>query len=117
MFNMHNMMLTSFYLKAQSKFCTYKADCRNVRVLTPQPAVSEEHYLHYTFLDSLGRTAVKLRFENIVDEKRGKELVVIYEYPRLAGFRKVIVVALAVLTIFVFRVVGGWALEGGIGGK
>jgi hypothetical protein len=60
---------------------------------------------------------VKLGFENVVDEKRGKEVVVIYEYPRFAGLRKVIVVASGVLAIFVARVVGGWVFEGGIGGK
>jgi oligosaccharyltransferase complex subunit alpha (ribophorin I) len=86
-------------------------------VFTPQVAVSEERYLHHTFLDSLGRTAVKLHFENVVDEKRGKEIVVIYEYPRFAGFRKVIVVAGGVLAIFVVRLVGGWIFAGGIGGK
>jgi oligosaccharyltransferase complex subunit alpha (ribophorin I) len=86
-------------------------------VFTPQPALSEERYLHHTFLDSLGRTAVKLEFENVVDEKRGKEIVVIYEYPRFAGLRKVIVVTLGILAVFVTRVVGGWIFEGGIGGK
>lgn len=86
-------------------------------MFTPQPPVSEERYLHHSFLDSLGRTAVKLEFENVVDEKRGNEIVVIYEYPRFAGLRKVIVVALGVLAVFVTRVVGGWVFEGGIGGK
>jgi oligosaccharyltransferase complex subunit alpha (ribophorin I) len=65
----------------------------------------------------LGRTAVKMRFENVVDERRGKEIVVIYEYPRFAGLRKVIVVALGVLAIFVLRLVGGYVFEGGIGEK
>jgi oligosaccharyltransferase complex subunit alpha (ribophorin I) len=86
-------------------------------VLTPHPALSEERFLHHTFLDTLGRTAVKLNFENVVDEKRGKEIVAIYEYPRFAGLRKVIVVAFGVLAVFVMRIVGGWIFEGGIGGK
>jgi oligosaccharyltransferase complex subunit alpha (ribophorin I) len=73
--------------------------------------------MHHTFLDSLGRTAVKLTFENVVDEKRGKEIVVIYEYPRFAGLRKVFVVAAGVLAVFAMRIVGGWVFEGGIGGK
>lgn len=90
---------------------------RNVRVFTPQPALSEEQYLHHTFLDSLGRTGVKLRFENVVDEKRGQEIMVIYEYPMFAGLRKVIVVALGILTVFVVRLGGGWLLEGGISRK
>jgi len=90
---------------------------RNVRVFTPQPPLWEERYLHNTFLDSLGRTAVKLHFKNVLDEKRGQEIVVIYEYPRFAGLRKVVVVAAGVLALFVARVLGGWIFEGGIGGK
>jgi len=90
---------------------------RNVRVFTPQPALWEERYLHKTFLDSLGRTAVKLHFKNVLDEKRGQEIVVTYEYPRFAGLRKVVVVAATVLALFVARVLGGWIFEGGIGGK
>src|SRR5271169_3686802 len=92
-------------------------DFSDVKVITPQDYLSEERYLHHTFLDSLGRKAVKLTFENVVDERRGKEIVVIYEYPRFAGLRKVIVVALGVLAVFVVRVLGGWIFEGGIGGK
>jgi hypothetical protein len=60
---------------------------------------------------------VKLTFENVVDKKHGEEIVVVYEYSAAAGLRKVIVVALGVLAIFVARVVGGWLFEGGIGGK
>jgi oligosaccharyltransferase complex subunit alpha (ribophorin I) len=86
-----------------------------LRVFTPIPAISEERYLHHTFLDSLGRTAVKLRFENLVDEKRGTEIVVVYEYPWFAGFGKVVVVATGVLAIFVLRLVGGRAFKGAIG--
>jgi hypothetical protein len=56
-----------------------------------------------------------LRFENLVDEKRGTEIVVVYEYPWFAGFRKVVVVATGVLAIFVLRLVGGHAFKGGIG--
>ena len=85
-----------------------------MRVFTPQPPISEEHSLHRTFLDSLGRTAVKLKFENVVDEKRGTEIVVVYEYPRLAGLRKVIMVATGALTVFALRLVGGFALKRGI---
>jgi oligosaccharyltransferase complex subunit alpha (ribophorin I) len=86
-------------------------------VFTPQPPLLEERYLHRTFLDSLGRTAIRLTFANVVDEKRGKDIIVIYEYPRFAGARKVVVVALGVLGLFVTRLVGGWIFEGGIGGK
>ena len=86
-------------------------------MFAPQPALSEERYIHHTFLDTIGRTAMKLTFENVVDERRGKEIVVIYEYPRFAGLRKVIVVAVGVFAVFVVRVLGGWIFEGGIGEK
>ena len=84
---------------------------RNVRVYTPQPALEETRYMHHTFLDSLGRTAVKLTFENVVDEKRGKEVVIIYEYPTFAGLRKAVVVALGIFVVFATRIVGGWVLK------
>ena len=90
---------------------------RDVRIFTPQSPLSEERYLHRTFLDTLGRTGIRLTFANVVDDRRGKEIVVIYEYPRFAGVRKVVVVALGVLGLFVTRLVGGWIFEGGIGGK
>ena len=56
-----------------------------------------------------------LRFENVVDEKRGTEIVLVYEYPRFVGLRKVIVVATGVLAVFVLRLMGGFAFKGGIG--
>ena len=84
---------------------------------SPQPVLSEKRYLHRTFLDTIGRTAIQLTFANVVDEKRGKEIVVVYDYPPFAGLRKVVVVALGVLGIFVTRLLGGWIFEGGIGEK
>ena len=117
-FNIKHSISISFYQKVQGTSTWVAiADVRNARVFTPQPTLREERYLHKTFLDSLGRTALKLSFENVVDEKRGTELVVIYEYPRFAGLRKVIVVAMGVLAVFVLRVVGGYVFEGRIGGK
>jgi len=86
-------------------------------VLTAQPAILEERYFHHTFLDSLGRTAVKLRFENVVDEKRNTEIIVIYEYPTLSALRKVLVVTTGVLAVFVIRLIAGYVFEGGIAWK
>jgi hypothetical protein len=60
---------------------------------------------------------VRLHFENVVDEKRGKEVVVIYEYPRFAGLRKVVVAAAGVLAIFIVRLIGGRIFAGRISGK
>jgi dolichyl-diphosphooligosaccharide---protein glycosyltransferase subunit 1 (ribophorin I) len=79
--------------------------------------VAEERYFHHTFLDTLGRTAVRLTFENVVDEKRGKELIVVYEYPAWAGVRKAAVVGLGIAGVFLARLVGGWIFEGGIVAK
>lgn len=86
-------------------------------MLTAQPAILEERYFHRTFLDSLGRTAVKLRFENVVDEKRNTEIIVIYEYPTLSALRKVLVVTTGVLAVFVIRLIAGYVFEGGIARK
>jgi oligosaccharyltransferase complex subunit alpha (ribophorin I) len=94
-----------------------RIDFSDVKVITPQDYVSEERYLHHTFLDTLGRTAIKLTFENVVDEKRGKEIIVIYNYPSFGGLRKVVVVAVGIAAIFVARLLGGWIFEGGIVSK
>jgi hypothetical protein len=56
-----------------------------------------------------------LRFENLVDDKRGTEVVVVYECPRFAAFGKVAAVATGVLAIFVLRLLGGYVFKGAIG--
>lgn len=53
----------------------------------------------------------------MVDEKRNTEIVLVYDYPRFAGFRKVIVIMTGVLAVFIIRLVGGYVFKGGIGGK
>lgn len=51
-------------------------------------------------MDTLGRTVLKLTAVNVVDELREKELIVTYDYPFLAGFRKPIAIFAAVLGVF-----------------
>ena len=56
---------------------------------------------HKTFMDTLGRTTLKLTAMNVVDEAREAELVVLYDYPFTAGLRKPVTIFAAVLAVFV----------------
>ncbi|KAI5840931.1 Ribophorin I, partial [Tricharina praecox] len=74
----------------------------DVKYSSPIPIIGEEHFLHKTFMDTIGRTAFKLRFSNVVDEQHHKELIVTYHLPKTAGFRKPFVIFTALSTVFVF---------------
>lgn len=50
----------------------------NIKYQSPVPVVSEEISLHKTFMDTLGRTSLKLVALNVIDESRDKHLVVSY---------------------------------------
>lgn len=52
-------------------------------------------------MDTTGRTALTLTAINIVDDLRDRELIITYDYPFLAGFRKPIVIFLSTLSLFV----------------
>ena len=75
--------------------------CSDVKYLTPVPIVSEERFLHKTFMDTLGRTAVKLRLRNVVDEQHQKELVVSYHLTKMEAFRKPVVIFSGLALLFV----------------
>ena len=51
-------------------------------------------------MDTIGRTALTLRAENIVDDMRDRELVVTYDYPFIAGLRKPAVIFASLLAVF-----------------
>ncbi|KAF8852035.1 Ribophorin I [Acephala macrosclerotiorum] len=88
----------------------------NVQYSTTVPLVSAEHSLHRTFMDTTGRTTLTLTAINIVDDFRDRELIVTYDYPFLAGFRK----PLVIFTAFVGVFCAAWAIGGldtGIHGK
>ena len=64
------------------------------------PLVGVELSSHKTYMDTLGRTTLALSASNVVDEAREIPLVVTYEYPFLAAFRKPLTVFAGVLAVF-----------------
>lgn len=70
------------------------------------PTLQSEISLHKTFMDTVGRTELKLTAMNVVDEAREASLVVVYDYPFLAAFRKPLTVFAGVLAVFV----AAWAI-------
>jgi len=73
---------------------------RNVQYSTTVPLVSTSTSLHRTFMDTTGRTMLTLTAINIVDDMRDRELIVTYDYPFLAGFRKPLVIFVSFLSLF-----------------
>ena len=73
---------------------------RNVKYEAPIE-VSETRFLHQTYMDTKGRAAFTLSASNLVDDLRGKEIIVTYTYPALAGLRKPLTVTAGVLSIFI----------------
>lgn len=67
---------------------------------TGLPVLQSEISLHQTFMDTLGRSELKLSAVNIADEARDADLVVIYEYPFMAAFRKPLSIFVAVVGVF-----------------
>jgi oligosaccharyltransferase complex subunit alpha (ribophorin I) len=67
-------------------------------------------------MDTIGRTVLTIKANNLVDELRDREIIVTYEYPLLAGLRKPLVIFLGFLSLFA----AAWAvgsLDVGIHGK
>ncbi|KAF2147550.1 uncharacterized protein K452DRAFT_241098 [Aplosporella prunicola CBS 121167] len=88
----------------------------NVRFETSVPVVAHEVSLHKTFMDTLGRTTLKLTALNVVDEWRGRDLIITYDYPWTEAFRKPLTIFLGMLTVFT----AAWALgsiDTSIGGR
>jgi len=52
-------------------------------------------------MDTVGRTALTLNAVNIVDELRDREIIVTYDYPVLAAFRKPMVIFAGFASLFV----------------
>ncbi|KJZ72585.1 hypothetical protein HIM_07944 [Hirsutella minnesotensis 3608] len=75
----------------------------NVKIHTGVPAssiIEQSIGLHKTYLDTLGRTAVTIRAQNLVDEFRDRDLVISYETTTLDLLRKPLVVFGSVLAVF-----------------
>ena len=65
------------------------------------PLISNTTTLHRTFMDTVGRTTLNLIAINVVDELRERDLIVHYEYPSSAKFRKPLTFAGGLMVVFV----------------
>ncbi|KAF2088651.1 oligosaccharyltransferase alpha subunit [Saccharata proteae CBS 121410] len=79
---------------------------KNVKFETSVPIVSSELDLHRTFMDTIGRTVLKITALNVVDEWRERDIIVTYDYPPTEAFRKPLTITAATLAVFV----AAWAL-------
>ncbi|CAO2654443.1 Nn.00g111760.m01.CDS01 [Neocucurbitaria sp. VM-36] len=73
---------------------------KNVKFSTTVPLVGNSTSLHKTFMDTLGRTTLSLTAINLVDEFRDRDLIVSYDYPWTAGYRKPVVITLGLFALF-----------------
>ncbi|KAI9835327.1 MAG: hypothetical protein M1819_002471 [Sarea resinae] len=73
----------------------------NINYETSLPITSAEKTLHKTFMDTLGRSTLTLTAANIVDEFRDRDLIVTYDYPFLAAFRKPLTITVGLFSVFV----------------
>lgn len=64
------------------------------------PIVSSQLGLRKTFMDSVGRTTLTLTAINVVDEVQDRDILVTYDYPLLAAFRKPLIVFIGALSVF-----------------
>lgn len=72
----------------------------NIKVHSPVAIVSEQHGLHKTFMDTIGRSVVQLEARNLVDEKARQELFVEYDYEGMVAYRKPLVVVAGLALLF-----------------
>ena len=68
---------------------------------SPLPLVGEEISAHKTFMDTIGRTTLKLSAMNLVDQSRDTDVIVTYDYSLSAALRKPLTIFGGVLAIFV----------------
>lgn len=74
----------------------------DVEYLAPVPIAKAEHFLHKTFMDTAGRTAVRLSVSNVVDVHHHTDLIVTYHLSKFAVLRKPFVIFTALSTVFLF---------------
>ncbi len=67
---------------------------------TGVPTFLAEQSMHKTFMDTVGRTELKLTANNVVDEAKDITVLVTYEYPWLAGFRKPVTIFVSLAGTF-----------------
>jgi len=92
-----------------------------VRVLLPEGAENVKYFskipsasitstvvdVQKTYLDTVGRTVLTIKARNLVDDLRGRELVISYDYSFIASLRKPLVIFASTLSVFV----GVWAIS------
>ncbi|KAF2007676.1 Ribophorin I [Amniculicola lignicola CBS 123094] len=79
----------------------------NVKFSTTVPLIDQSTTLHRTFMDTIGRTSLTLSAINLIDDFRDRDLIVTYDYPWTAGFRKPMVITLGMFALLaVVYVVG-----------
>lgn len=88
----------------------------NVKYSTTVPLVDSHTGIHKTFMDTVGRTTLELHAINLVDEYRERDLIVTYDYPWTAGYRKPIVITVGMFAVFVVAWVLG-SIDTSIGKK
>ncbi|KAL2756332.1 hypothetical protein ACRALDRAFT_1081766 [Sodiomyces alcalophilus JCM 7366] len=93
-----------------------------LRILLPEGAENVKFYTNIpsssiteasvgitrTYLDTVGRTSVTIKAQNLVDEFRDREVYVSYDYSTTSALRKPVVIFSSVLLLFV----AGWAIGG-----
>ncbi|KAG8532686.1 uncharacterized protein KY384_002563 [Bacidia gigantensis] len=73
----------------------------NVQYECPIPLISSESSSHKSFMDTLGRTTLKLTAINVVDQSRDQDVIVTYDYTLMAALRKPATIFGGVLAVFV----------------
>jgi oligosaccharyltransferase complex subunit alpha (ribophorin I) len=82
----------------------------NVKFHTSIPASSIiEHGvdLQLTYLDTIGRTVLTIKARNLVDDFRGRDIIISYDYTLFASLRKPFVIFSSMMAVFV----GIWAIS------
>ncbi|KAF3939351.1 hypothetical protein ABW19_dt0205844 [Dactylella cylindrospora] len=79
----------------------------NVKYQSPIAIHQEESFLHKTFMDTVGRTTLKLTIDNVVDDLKNKDIIVTYNYSTLAAFRKPVTVLVSVFSLYVIYAILG----------
>ncbi|TDZ74399.1 Dolichyl-diphosphooligosaccharide--protein glycosyltransferase subunit 1B [Colletotrichum trifolii] len=94
----------------------------NLRILLPEGATNVKYYtsvpqssiiesavdVHKTYLDTIGRTSIIIKANNLVDDFRDREVIVTYNYSVASALRKPLIVFISMVSVFVAAwVVGG----------
>lgn len=67
---------------------------------SPVQVVTSEISSHKTFMDTLGRTTLKMTAINVIDEARDRDLIITYDYPLTAAYRKPITIFAGIMAVF-----------------